>query len=743
MRPIRLAVIGAGPSCTYVFDRLAATARAAGGPVPLDLHVFDRTGQFGAGRVHSPEQPVTSVLNRIAGQVAFAADESVVGAGALLPTEERPTLHQWCRARYAETGAPEFDLTAEDSPKRYVHGLALGDRFRRYAALLRDVPGVRVRLHHQEVTDLEELPDGRLGVTGMAGERLLDADHVLLLTGHSSNDPRRYPKQSRWARFAESHPAVFVPFAYPLQDAFAPGQAGPGTTVGCAGTGLTAIDVILHLTEGRGGTFTREPDGTLAYRASGREPDSIVAFSGSGLFTFTRPFNAKERDTGNLEHRGVHLTEAAVLRLRRSAGRPPVTISGREQRQLDFRAHILPLVVLEMAHVYYTTLLGDDFGRRLEAAVRPVCEAFLTDGGGDASCDASVRRLLSPLEALCDRTAQTVDDVLAGRLALGEADRREPGTQAAVRRFLEVVFGARGAGTIAVHLGDAPALAAAVAAGVSPWRHPKTVSGQRFRWERLIRPIDRESFTGPEGYRAAMLDFLDLDHRWAAQGNLANPAKAAADSVWRDLRSVLAHAVDFGGLHAASHRDFLDVYMPHLNRLVNGAALGVMEKIRALVRHGLVDVSAGPQAAVRPDERSGRFVVHGVVTGAALPVDVLVDARVHPFDAERDVLALYPNLLRRGLVRTWRNPGTDGPDFAPGGLDLTEDFHPVRGDGRTDRRLTVLGWPSEGVMFFQYGALRPRQNHHIMRDILQWMGEFWEQVAAAGPGAGPTPRHRE
>ncbi|MFZ4276665.1 hypothetical protein ACOZFM_28645 [Streptomyces arboris] len=34
-------------------------------------------------------------------------------------------------------------------------------------------------------------------------------------------------------------------------------------------------------------------------------------FSRAGLCTFTRPFNAKERDTGKLEHRGAFLTEDA------------------------------------------------------------------------------------------------------------------------------------------------------------------------------------------------------------------------------------------------------------------------------------------------------------------------------------------------------------------------------------------------------------------------------------------------
>ncbi|MFZ4276663.1 hypothetical protein ACOZFM_28635 [Streptomyces arboris] len=67
-----------------------------------------------------------------------------------------------------------------------------------------------------------------------------------------------------------------------------------------------------------------------------------------------------------------------------------------------------------------------------------------------------------------------------------------------------------------------------------------------------------------------------------------------------------------------------------------------MEKVGALVRHGIVDVSAGPEAEVHPDRRSGRFVVRGGVTGAVLPVDVLVDSRVHPFDAANDVLPLYP-----------------------------------------------------------------------------------------------------
>ncbi|MFI9626412.1 FAD/NAD(P)-binding protein [Streptomyces sp. NPDC052042] len=731
----RLAVVGAGPSCTYVLERLAATATAAARPVPLGIHIFDRSGQFGAGQVHSTGQPVTSYLNRIVGQVAFAADETVVGAGPLLPQQDRPTLLEWCRTEYERTRDPVFDLAAEDWPKRYVHGLALADQFQRYVRMLRDVPGVEVHLHHAEVADLEELPDGRLGVVDGDGERVLDADQVLMLTGHSSNDPARYPRQAAWARFAASRPAVFVPSAYPLEEAFDPDRSGPGSTVGCIGMGLTGIDVILHLSEGRGGVFEPQPDGTLEYRASGREPDSIVMFSRAGLFTFARPYNAKERNPRELEHRGVFLTEDAVHRLRRAAG-TPVTIGGFEQRQLDFRDHIFPVILLEMAYLYYTTLLGSGFGRRLEAAARPGYEAFLADGGRGDTSDTSVDRLLAPLEALVDEAAETVDSVLSGKTELAAARKRDGDAESLVRRFLDVVLGTEQAAAVAAHIENPTELADAVTSSKSPWRHPKSVAAQRFSWERLIRPIGRDMFTTPEKYRVAMLDFLDLDHRWAAQDNLSNPAKAAADGVWRDLRDVLATAVDFGGLHADSHRDFLDVFMRHHNRLCNGAALEVMERIRALIRCGLVDVSAGPGADVAPQEQDGRFVVRGPATGAVLPVDILVDSRVHPFDAENDILPLYPNLLRRGLVRKWRNPAADGTDFAPGGLDLTENFHPIGADGEVDQRLTFLGPPSEGVMFFQLGALRPQQNHHVMQDILRWIREFWAQEAMADAAVG-------
>ncbi|WP_306102494.1 FAD/NAD(P)-binding protein, partial [Streptomyces acidiscabies] len=725
---VSLAIVGAGPSCTYALERLAALAQSAEGQVPLAIHIFDASGQFGAGQVHSPEQPATSFLNRIVGQVSFAADETVEEAGPLLPAELRPTLLEWCHERFRATGDPLYDVSAEDWPKRYVHGQALQDQFETYLRLLRSA-GVRVDLHHAEVVDIHESAEGdnRLTVVTNAAGASYDVDSVLMVTGHSWNDPDRYPKQAKWNAFAKQHGAVFVPSAYPMELHIPEASTGPGSVVGCLGMGLTSIDIILHLTEGRGGTYVDRGDGQLLYVPSGDEPASIAVFSRSGLFTFARPYNAKERDLDALEHRGVFLTEAAVDALRVSQGGTPVTIGGLARVQLDFERHVLPVVVLEMAALYYRTLFGPEFGAALEAAVRPEYEAFLADAGAGASSADAVARLSGAVERYVDPVAEALDAVLRG----GAAEL----PKGLLGRYLEVVFGpdsgARLAG-LAESEADRARFARAVEVTPSPYRHGTYAADNRFSWERTLWPIPRDGHRDGEGYRAALLDFLDVDHRWAAQDNLTNPAKAAADGVWRDLRDTLAYAVDFGGLTAASHQNFLDVYMRHHNRLCNGAALEVMEKVRAAIRAGLVDVSVGPGADLTTDAATGRFRVQGPTTGADVELDVLVDSRVHPFDAENDVRPVYPALLRHGLVHKWVNPGQGGaPDFGPGGLELTADFHPVRGDGTADARLTFLGPPSEGVMFFQLGALRPNRNHHVMQDVLRWVREFWPRVQDA------------
>ncbi|MFK4099082.1 FAD/NAD(P)-binding protein [Streptomyces sp. NPDC019531] len=719
-----LAIVGGGPRATYALERLSAEIGRLGPDGRLHVHLFERSGEFGSGESHSPTQPTTSYLNRITSQVAFAADESVRGAVRLRPAAERPTLHEWCRRRFALTGEPDLDLGPDDWPRRYVHGLALQDMFGTYLRDLRRHPGVRVHLHHAEVVDIR--PHGSRLLVLIADGRSFPADQALLVTGHTQHDPRRSPRAKALLDHAERTAARYVPWAYPMDRTLGVDSAGPGRVVGVAGMGLTAIDVILHLTEGRGGRFLPDSAHGLRYEPSGAEPARLLAFSETGLFTFARPDNHKEADPARLEHRGAFLTNDAIDQLRASVGTAGAVAGG--PRRLDFERDVLPLIVLEMAYVHYATLFGPDTAAFLADRAAPAHRAFLAGGRPHQERAHDPARLLGPLEDAVDEIVEVLDAVVGGRMCPAEAE-----AESAVRHW---PFGATLRRWADVVLGPGKPWAPDGTAGQSPWGLDPHPRGNRFSWERTVTPLTAPGSCTPEEYRDEVLGFMARDRCRAAQGNLDNPHKAAADGVWRDLRSVISYAVDDSGLTPASQRIFLARYVRLHNRLANGAAAEVMARVEALIRHGLLLVGAGPGASVAPDPGTGGFRVDGPVTGVSCPVDTLVDARIHPFDPRRDASPLFRNLLRRGTVRLWRNAPSTGESFEPGGLDLDDRFRPLGRDGSVEARLTVLGPPAEGRKSFLLSALRPGSDHYLMRDTLTWLHDFWTRWEADACRAG-------
>ncbi|MFD9371623.1 FAD/NAD(P)-binding protein [Streptomyces sp. NPDC060020] len=732
--PFKLALVGGGPRATYLLERLSATIGRLDAGRRLEVHVFERSGAFGAGQAHDPAQARTSYLNRIACQVGFAADESVVGAGPLRQAAERPTLYEWCRRQFARTGEPDFAIGPGDWPKRYVHGLALRDMFDTFAEELRAHPAVEVQLHTAEVVDVRPSDDCLRVITG-EGAAVHPADAVVLLTGHTSHDPRRVPASRRLAEFAERTGAQYVPQPYPLDVALDVEHCGPGTVVGCAGMGLTAIDAILYLTEGRGGTFHHDPVDGLVYRPSGNEPASIVAFSGAGLFTFARPDNHKERDGGPGDHTGRFFTTDAIDRLRANVGRPVAHRSGK-QLQLDFDQDVLPLAVLEMAHLHYAALFGPASDSFLTRGAAVCAEAFVT---GPREANEDPEQLLGPVDEAVGEVGALLAEVLQGTVPVPAAQARAGWpVREVLLHWVETVYGPSVACEVAHRLDRGLPPGPALEGSDSPWGLETSPEGNRFSWWRTVSPVEPQGTAADQ--RSAVLRFMEHDGLWAQHGNVRNPHKAAADGVWRDLRSVISYAVDDAGLVPRSQRRFLDRYVRHHNRLANGAAAEIMDKVTALIRHGIVDVSTGPGAGIRLDEEHGRLMVEGPRTGTSRELDVLVEARIHPFDPRLDALPLYRSLLERGVVRLWINKSEDGDTFVPGGLDLTPQGHPVRADGSVDPRVTVLGVPSEGARSFLLSALRPNADHYVMHDIMAWLEGFWETVAPGSAMERPSPQ---
>jgi methylaspartate mutase epsilon subunit len=222
--------------------------------------------------------------------------------------------------------------------------------------------------------------------------------------------------------------------------------------------------------------------------------------------------------------------------------------------------------------------------------------------------------------------------------------------------------------------------------------------------EAMARPfVDRE-FGSTQEYQAAVRTWIDDDLAAAAQGNADGPLKAALDVI-RDVRGVLREAVDFGGLTAESHEEFLGWFGPIASFLSAGPPMMRLAQTRALMDAGIL-VLAGPDARFTrgPD---GFVIRSSQVAGSVRTVQVLLDARMPVPDLDRDTSELSEQLRARGVLTTWANESGPRP-MRTGGVSVTRaPFHPI-GEHGVDPALHVLGIPTEHTRWFtQVGSGRP------------------------------------
>src|ERR1700752_3092950 len=133
---IVIAIVGAGPLGLYALERLAAPLPRLPLRKPVKGLVVDAPRRFGPGTNHHDRQASTNDMNRIAREIALAADESNDRATHLLDPLDRPTFIEWCAAEYARTGDSQFDISPVAAPPRALHGKALMSAFARYYRIL-------------------------------------------------------------------------------------------------------------------------------------------------------------------------------------------------------------------------------------------------------------------------------------------------------------------------------------------------------------------------------------------------------------------------------------------------------------------------------------------------------------------------------------------------------------------------------------------------------------------------------
>jgi cation diffusion facilitator CzcD-associated flavoprotein CzcO len=685
----RLAIVGAGPYGTYALERLAAIRQATPPRVGLELHVFEKSGAYGSGRIHDPNQPSSNRLNRIASELAFAADSEELHGGAI--RAKRETLLTWSQ-REPRQQESQDRVTTHSWPERGLHGQALREHFLQYIDELNATPDTQVFLYPSEVVDIDEATDNSYRVHFSADDQrdFVVVDEVLLVTGHPLHNVRPEDPDAR----GEVH-------AYPLEQNLSEDRVGTSARVGCRGMGLTAIDVVLYLSEGRGGTFLRKGS-ELVYQPSGREPSAIVLTSRSGMLP-----KAKAPRVHSRSHVASFFTSDNIDAMRLAS----CTAKGHPRtRQLDFEHDVLPLMLLEMATIYYGRLYGQSIADPLHRIATVAASAHVAA----APSKRSKMRPDAGHQVLAEITkyVRLLERELADSLSTGAPPEQGSPQEDRLNHYLR-----------------ASSMEEADSQSEPNSRNGRTVaSGEqsRFDWAEISNHEFATSSAGD--LRISVINTLEEDLARASRGSDLDPQKAAVEGVWRDQRETIRHAVEFGGLTPSSHRVFRERYEPLYNRISNGPGADVLEKILALVKVGLVEV-AGPGSRFVGEPAGAKVVAPGAVSVS--PVDIVVDARVPDFDPRRNSGQLYSNLIERGLVRLWahKDDAREEPPYVPGGLDVMPDFRTVSAAGIANDRISALGAPCEGAMFFKHGAFRPNRGHYVMRDIATWLSGFSARMA--------------
>ncbi|MFA9218323.1 MAG: FAD/NAD(P)-binding protein [Sphingomonadaceae bacterium] len=242
--------------------------------------------------------------------------------------------------------------------------------------------------------------------------------------------------------------------------------------------------------------------------------------------------------------------------------------------------------------------------------------------------------------------------------------------------------------------------------------------------EQLLFPLQARRFASLSEFRQFVDGWLRADLAEAALGNLGSAAKAATD-VLRDVRASLQAAIEHGGLTPSSHRNFLNVYNPIINRVAFGPPLRRNEELLALLDAGVIDLAAGPGCTVGIDEHDSTFVLETKFGNhyERHAADVLVQARLAVFYPETDDAELPRKLLQRGLIRPYYN-GV----FHPGGIDIDADGRVRNAQGQAAPNLWALGYLVEGAHYYTHALPRPRLRSRQVLDAERSVAALFAQI---------------
>ncbi|MFI2374771.1 FAD/NAD(P)-binding protein [Streptomyces sp. NPDC018964] len=435
-----LVVVGAGPRATGLLERIAANAPELWDEErQLHIHLVDPHPP-GPGRIWRHAQSPLLRMNSMAEDVTMFTDESSTIDG---PVRPGPSLAEWAaqfsgrgprHAPYTEPADPGVlaelrALDGTDFPTRRAQSAYLDWVFRRVLTEL--PPSVTVEWHRATATAVTGPPDGpqRVRLAGRATP--LTADLVVLAQGHLGSAPAA--EHRGHAAFARRHGRFHLPPDFSADTDLS--GLRPGEHVILRGFGLAFVDLVTLLTEGRGGSYRTEPDGTLTYLPSGREPVLHVG-SRRGV-----PYHSKTR----------YRLQGPRPALPRYFGPDAVDALLAGARPLDLRRDVWPLMAKEIgfghyhelfhAHPERTVLSWPDFAAAYEHLdwYSDAMAALVTEAVPDPADRLDFEALDRPLDGLSFPTPDAFQEHLRHHIAQDVARREDPEFSADLGAFLALL----------------------------------------------------------------------------------------------------------------------------------------------------------------------------------------------------------------------------------------------------------------------------------------------------------------
>lgn len=314
---VYIAIIGGGPKGFYALDRFISKAMQANINKPVKIHWFNHSKEFASGPNFHPNLPSYLIMNDCIAEISCW--ESMDSPHSI---PNKLKLIDWINLNKSGEEGPK----PSDFCSRELMGLYLMDAL--HKTLESKPEHLDVSMVHGNISDLD-IFNNKIKLTSSKMRLPFLYESAILCTGHSYSNMEQ---EEVMMKAAKNNDIMYLPQAYPVELL---DEIPAAVDVAIKGIGLTFMDSVLHLTEGRGGIFYKQ-DNEYRYLPSGYEP-TIYPFSRRNLPMLPR--NAFWK--GNKYQLKI-MTDEWVASMKQL------------NRKLNFERDILPTYNLEAQLAFYT-----------------------------------------------------------------------------------------------------------------------------------------------------------------------------------------------------------------------------------------------------------------------------------------------------------------------------------------------------------------------------------------------------